>query len=195
MTPAKSRQGGFTLLELLVGLVVLGFIMAGLSQATRYGLRATTAQQRLYDGRAELDAVDRTLRLLIGRIDPGNLHSGPALVGSAARMTFVSALPESVTGSAAGEANIALGLDGGHTLVIHWTAHVHATALSPPAPAAAELLRAVARVEFAYWRDGWQESWDQSQLPRLIRIRLTFPPGDLRHWPDIVIASVRQKAE
>ena len=47
-----ARQAGFTLLEILVALVVLGILLVGLSQATRFGIlwppivRAARSRQR-----------------------------------------------------------------------------------------------------------------------------------------------------
>jgi len=29
-------------------------------------------------------------------------------------------------------------------------------------------------------------------LPRLIRVRLEFPPNDPRHWPDIIASPMRE---
>lgn len=182
------------MLELLVGLVVLGFILAGLTQGVRYGLRASDAQARLADGRSELDAVDRTLRRLLSGADPGNSHDPPSLQGGPARLAFVSELPAAVAGGAGQEADVALGVDGAHRLLLRWTLHRHAARIGPPpAPQEAELLRGVDHVEIAYWLNGWQSSWTQAALPALIRVRIVFQPDDPRHWPDIVAAPLRQR--
>ena len=164
------RQAGFTLLELLVGLVVLGFILAGLTQGVRYGRRMWA------------DA------------DPGNSHDPPTLQGGPARVAFVSALPAGVTGLLGQEADLGLGVDGAHRLVLRWTPHLHAqrTGALPP-PQEAELLRGVDHLDVSYWRNGWQGEWSEPTLPALIRLRIVFGPDDPRHWPDIVVAPVRQR--
>ena len=191
--PLRSSGAGFTLLELLVGLVVLGFILAGLTQGVSYGLRASSAQARLVDGRGELDAVDRALRRLLAEADPGNSHDPPLLQGGPARLAFVSTLPAAVAG-AGQEADIALGVDGAHRLMLHWTPHLHAQRIGPPpAPQEAELLRGVDHLEIAYWLNGWQSSWTRATLPELIRVRIVFGADDPRHWPDIVAAPLRQR--
>ncbi len=189
------RQAGFTLLELLVGLVVLGFILAGLSQGVRYGLRVSDTQARLSDGRSELDAVDRALRRLIVQTDPGTAHGGPTLQGSPGRLTLVSQLPTAATGFVTRQADIAIGVDAARRLVLRWTPHLHAQRFGPAPPAEeVELLRGVERLELAYWGGAWRTSWDAATLPQLVRLRVVFPPGDPRHWPDIVAAPLRHRA-
>jgi general secretion pathway protein J len=58
------------------------------------------------------------------------------------------------------------------------------------------LLPGIQAVELAYFgkarserEPGWHRQWTgEAQLPRLVRIRVTFPPGDARVWPELVIA-------
>lgn len=186
------RQAGFTLLELLVGLVVLGFILAGLTQGVRYGLRATDAQARLVAGRGELDAVDRALRRLLTQAAPASARGASTMLGSEGRIGFVSVLPGAVMGFVGQEADVALGVNTARRLVLRWSPHLHAKRLGPaPPPQEAEILRGVERIELAYWKDGWRAAWDERDLPALVRLRIVFPEGDARHWPDIVAAPVR----
>lgn len=196
----SRRDAGFTLLEILVALVVLGFLMLGLTQGTRFGLQALTAQGRLLDERAELDAVDRTLRWLIERMDPGGPNQAPEIQGGRGTLAFTSELPAAAAG-AARLADVALVLTGGQ-LVLRWTRRLNAVRLGPPpAPQEAELLRGVERIELAYWRratkdnpvSGWIEVWSEQVLPDLVRIRLVFPASDRRRWPDIVVAPFRER--
>src|SRR5262249_53375508 len=60
-----SRQTGFTLLEMLVSLVVLGFLVVGLTQGVRAGLRLWDAQTLRIGETGELDAGARVLRALL----------------------------------------------------------------------------------------------------------------------------------
>jgi general secretion pathway protein J len=62
------RQSGFTLLEMLVALVVLGFLMVGLTQGLRAGLTMWGAQTRRVGETADLDAGARVLRRILGGI-------------------------------------------------------------------------------------------------------------------------------
>jgi len=186
----RRRDGGFTLLELLVALVVLGFILAGLSQGVRYGLRATDSQARTLAERSELDAVDRALRRLIEQMDPGTARDGASVQGSAGRLVFVSELP-AASGLPTRRVDIALGVDGARRLVLRATPRPAGKPFGPPPlPIETELLRDVDHIEFSYLArgpaPGWTSSWSVKDLPFLVRLRVVFPPGDRRHWPDIV---------
>ena len=65
---ASTQQAGFTLLELLVVVVVLGLLIVGLSQGVRAGLALWNAQSRRTDETSELDAAARVLRSLLSGI-------------------------------------------------------------------------------------------------------------------------------
>jgi len=184
------QQQGFTLLELLVALVVLGFLVAGLSEGVRYGVRAAGAQARLIDGRSELDATDRTLRSLLAQADPGNAHA-PALTGGPGGVAFTTRLPAGA--DRGGPADVALRVEGGR-LMLRWMPHRYGVPFAPAQNAQTiELLRGVEGLEAAYWSGSWRREWAERDLPALIRLRLVFPPGDPRHWPDIVVAPMRQR--
>jgi general secretion pathway protein J len=47
----KTRDAGYTLLEMLVALVVFGLVMAGIAQSFRFGLTAWSAAPRITAGR------------------------------------------------------------------------------------------------------------------------------------------------
>jgi general secretion pathway protein J len=53
------------------------------------------------------------------------------------------------------------------------------------------LLHGVESIDFAYFDRsglGWRPEWrSQPFLPALVRVRLAFPRGDQRRWPDLVI--------
>lgn len=197
----RGGAAGFTLLELLVGLVVFGFILAGLAGGVRYGLRAADSQTRLVDRTGELDAVDRALRRLLVEADPGTSRGGATLIGTLSeagggRISFVSVLPAAVSGFVGQEADVALGVGADRRLVLRWSPHRHVRRVGAvPAVQEAEILRGVERLEVGYWKDGWRTSWDEAALPGLVRLRIVFPAGDVRHWPDIVVAPVRRRIQ
>lgn len=189
---AQQWAAGFTLLEILVALVVLGFLLAGLAQGTRFGLRAWDMQGRMVDARGELDAVDRTLRGLIAQANPGSSEVPTPLTGTARAIVFTSDLPQALAGQ---RADMSLTVDGAHRLLLRWTPHRHVRQLGPPpTPQQTELLRGVARLEIGYWAaggvGGWAAAWSATALPALVRIRIVFEDGDPRHWPDIVAGTM-----
>jgi general secretion pathway protein J len=197
----RARQSGFTLLEVLVAVTVLGLLMIGLSQGVRTGFAFWAAQSRRSGETAELDATARVLRSLLTGIPvppaavpgTGQVSSGTSFEGRADRLTFVGDLPTGFGDNR--RADITIELRSGR-LVLDWTAHRHElSSVPPPVPAEAELTRGVDGLEFAYWGDpsgtgaaAWVAQWDGPGLPKLIRVRLSFLKGDGRRWPDLVAA-------
>ncbi len=218
MRSTTSNAAGFTLLEVLVAVVILGFLMLGLAQGTRFGLTAWAAQDRLIGEHADLDAVDRALRSLVERMDSGTARNPAAVSGTAAGLVFTSVLPTvafqagappgSTTGGTEGgaqegtRADMLLTVDPKHELVLRWTPHLHALRLGPPPlPRTEVLLRGVERLDLSYWAParrsgagggasagGWTRAWNDRKLPGLVRLRFVFVPDDRRRWPDIVAA-------
>ena len=92
---------GFTLLEMLVVLIVLGFLMLGLNQGVRTGLGFWTVQSRQIGNTAELDTTARILRMLLtglpiapaAAINPGAAPMALSFAGAADHLTFVGDLP------------------------------------------------------------------------------------------------------
>ncbi len=188
---AITRSNGFTLLEVLVALAIFGLILTGLTQSVRYGLRARQSQARVSDSYGDLDATSRTLRHMIEVMDPGDGADLPPIVASNDRLEFITTLPDSTGTLPVRRVEAALLVDRGHRLVLRWRPHLHAERLGPDAPpTVTELLPGVARLEFSFWRParGWVTAWQYADLPALVRVRLVFPPGDPRHWPDVVAA-------
>lgn len=197
---ASGRQAGFTLLEILVVLVVLGLLLVGLTQGVRAGLTMWEAQSRRVASTAELDAAARVLRALLSGIAPppaaglGSVSTNPPeFKGSATNLVFVGDLPTGL--GTTQRADITLELSQGR-LVLRWTPHRHELVISPaPPPTVTELIRNIERLDLAYWGSpspgqtaGWQEQWDGPGIPELIRVRLGFGKDDRRRFPDLIAA-------
>jgi general secretion pathway protein J len=116
------------------------------------------------------------------------------LVGAPEVCEMVTLLPASPGGGHAGPAAVRLEVDAAHRLVLRWVPAPHVIWFRPPPLQETVLLDRVERIEFAYWKEAaggggaWQRSWNDSAAPSLVRLRIVFPRGDPRRWPDIVAA-------
>ena len=195
-----ARQSGFTLLDVLVALVVLGLLMVGLTQGVRAGLALRQAQIQRLSETAELDAAMRLLRTLLTRLPvvPGGFRvlateNGDGFRGEADRVSFVGDLPTGLGRTR--RADLTLYLHNGR-LVLSWTPHRHQRSLAArQRPTETELVQGVERLDLAYWGSpgkgqpaSWEARWGRLDAPELIRLRLGFPKGDRRRWPDLITA-------
>ncbi len=186
----RRTQAGFTLMEVLVALAILGLLLVGLSQGTRFGILAWRRQADAVAQRDQIDAVDRTLRQLL-------THVALRDSGETGKLTFTGELPMAVA-LATRRADMELLVDEEHRLTLRWVPKPHEVSLAPPAdPTDTVLLRDVERLDIAYWRDadattgepaGWTDDWPGGNPPRLIKLTLAFRPGDHRDWPAIIVA-------
>lgn len=197
MRNEPRHDAGFTLLEIIVALVVLGVLLATLSQGVHFGFAAVGRQdQTLRTGEA-LQAADRTLRRLIEQMYPGTERDAAKLRGRAHAAAFTSSLPIGHDGEPS-SADISLMVDHDGRLILSWLPHLHAQLLqAAPAPHVAVLLDNVAALQLSYWSDSarqWSRDWNENTLPDLVRIRIEFPAPDKRRWTDIVEAPAREQA-
>jgi general secretion pathway protein J len=193
----RRQDSGFTLLETLVALVVLGLLVVGLTHGVSTGLALWQAQSRRIGEAADLDAAARTLRNLLTGIPTtpnGDAAAGAATFeGSTSRLHLVGDLPTGL--GTTQRADIDLELRRGQ-LVLSWIPHRHEiSSAPPPKPVETGLVRGVAQVALAYWGAAapdqpaaWQGQWQGPQLPELIRVRVAFAKSDRRHWPDLIAA-------
>ena len=192
MTPVPHARSptGFTLIEVLVALAVLGLVLGVLSAGIRFGLLADGRGTSLTDRTADFDVVDRTLRRVIEGMDPGDDADPAPFVGVGDRMECITTMP--ADGSAADRhMRASVLVDDTHRLILRWRPYLRARPLlRPPPPTTSELLSNVSRIDLAFWRPGvgWVSAWHSADLPTLVRVRLRFPAGDPRRWPDIVAA-------
>ena len=196
----RARESGFTLLEILVAVVLLGLLVIGLTQGVRTGVNLWTAQARRSAETAELDATARVLRNVLTSIPVlAAAASGTAPVpigfkGEPNRIVLVGELPTGFGSTQRADITIELNLG---RVVISWVPHRHENPSgAAPVPVETELIAKVEDLQFAYWGPAapnspaaWLPQWDLPGLPGLIRVRVRLPKGDLRHWPDLVVAS------
>ena len=246
MTGSARRAAGFTLLELLVAMTVLGVLTALLATGLSFGTRIWEREQNQLERWAELQMVQDLVRRTLGDAWPlksptsAGTEAGSesiAFVGTDSSVEFVGPPPaQSLVGGVYQYGLLSRSGPGGVTLVLTWrlrdpeatqqkgkgrgvrarrnesTARARrneSTARTRRNESTARtrrnettdgkevlLLDHLANAEFSYFGasdDGakprWHDRWrDASKLPLLVRVHVTFPPGDRRIWPELVIA-------
>ncbi|MBV9551837.1 MAG: prepilin-type N-terminal cleavage/methylation domain-containing protein [Alphaproteobacteria bacterium] len=191
------NDSGFTLLEILIALAVLGLLVAGLVQGMRTAFAMWSAQTRAIDDATDTDAAARVLRRLLASMQPvspngfaaGTTHA-PVLAGEPTRAYFVGDLPSGLGESRRADVTIER---RGDRVVLDWLPRDTTAGQTGPSSRAADLLRGVAALRFAYWQPGdaggaWLDHWQQPTLPKLVRVQIDFDAGDRRRWPDLIAA-------
>ncbi|MCW8305954.1 prepilin-type N-terminal cleavage/methylation domain-containing protein [Acidiphilium sp. PA] len=187
------REAGFTLLEMMVALVVLGLLLVGLAQGVGFGLGSYARQSAVLAQAGRRVAVDRALRRLITEARPGQAAGGAHV------LHLITLLPEAVAGEDRWiDATIVV--DRRHDLILVWSPHRAGVALRPAAPPRVErLARAVQRLDVGYWwprtvfgAPVWRTRGPAGGLPRLIRLRIVGIGHHHRsapvRWPALIAA-------
>ena len=198
-------QAGFTLVELLVAMVLLGMISVALFGGIRLGARSWAAGHERLEQINEIEAAQGVLRLLLGQarrvalFDAGRRRDAVSFTGRPDEVYFAAPLPaHRGLGGAHGFAlRVSKRANGSH-LVLSWRLQRPET---PPSAAGdfedeAVLLDNVRDVSIAYFgapeddrAPEWLENWEGVDgVPRLVRLTVEFEPDSGRYWPPLTIA-------
>lgn len=184
------RMNGFTFIEVLVTIVVLGLLGTSLFQGTRLGLAAWATTARRQHDLMLKEAAEQLLRDIISRMIR-RVDGTTSLTGTQGSMAFYSRSREptpimQATRLADGQTAIAIGLDASHRLLLR--------ELIADRDKFQEtvLLNDVVRLTIGYWRaDSWLSEWRSVDLPRLVRIEYRLQGREGRQWPPMIIAVPR----
>jgi general secretion pathway protein J len=191
-----------TLVEVLVALALLSLLSAGLVASFRVG-------HRTYDRLVEVDrahwdvaVAQRFLRDTLESAYPFEPDAGAGsrvagLEGSPQRLVVTA--PGSLSDQATGLRRFSFFLqpraDGYEDLVAVSELDRNGRAASTAESKARAPETVVARVESVEWsfleraeEGAWQSNWDAQRLPTLVRLKVVFPAGDSRRWPDLIVA-------
>jgi general secretion pathway protein J len=200
------RARGFTLVELLIAMALIGLLTALLFGALHYTAQTAARGTALLDRASDLATTARFLRSALADARPlpegadgvdgvdGSSRDTVAFSGRADRVALVGVPPPQLASSGFYRIEIALDLKK-HVLKARWSPLLPDDAVTDAAvPPLSDLLAGVVRAEFGYfgaYRDAvtpvWHDTWeDQSALPRLVRLRIGFEDGT--EAPALVIA-------
>jgi general secretion pathway protein J len=205
------QSRGFTLLEMLIGLVLVGFVMVLLFAGLRLGIRSWDAGEARNEASAQRMLVVNFLRRTLEQATPlrWKLEGVDALAFSGASDSLDFYGPIAARSGLSGNQLLSLRLqdapdhsdspdspDSGGDLVLFWRFHdPRKPGFTPLDEAESKVLaQRVRAFELAYfgaestaaeaqWHDQWR---DKLALPRLIRLRLTLADGEV--WSEIVVA-------
>jgi general secretion pathway protein J len=183
------------LLEIIVALVVLGFVLAGLAQATRFGIAAWGLETRMADNAAALERMDRVLRRLIEQASPPVAADDKPFDGQEHRLVFMTLMPDEPQTRPIRHAQVSIGVDDRHRLVLRWQPHPNATLIGKEPPMQEVVLaEGMQRIDLAYRQsanDGgkWAKTWADSALPSVVQIHFVLANGQHR-WPDMAVPTM-----
>ncbi len=204
----SSTQRGFTLLELLISLSLLGLILVLLFGGLRLSVRSWDSVQKKVDTLNSVRSVESFLRREMEGIYPYRWKAGVpqrfAFVGERHKLHFVAPLPSRIGGG--GLYAVALELEqtgnGRRLTWKHLPVDPSMQDFSTLAPVkemqlvGAEL-NEVEDIWLSYFgretdavAPRWVDRWDSvATMPLLIRIQVRFADGS--EWPDFVVAPMR----
>jgi prepilin-type N-terminal cleavage/methylation domain-containing protein len=172
-----DRRAGFTLLEVLVSLTILGLILVALTNGVRFAGQAWERQERGAGKRGDTDAVQNILRTLIA--------GGTQFNGTAGALQFVGEMPQGL--ARGGLYDIELHSEG-DGLMLSWKPHFKGA--SKDNSASTEMGRGIEAVSLAYYYGG-SKSWDDmthEKGPPPDLIRVIFRAAHLANLPPLLVA-------
>jgi prepilin-type N-terminal cleavage/methylation domain-containing protein len=188
------NQRGYSLVELLVVLALMGLIAVAMSGGIRFGTRVWERTGAQVETQEQMQGAQALLRAVLSRTAPRLfdpvLAAQETFAGSPNQMSFIATMPPALGGSGLARFTLqASPSDDGVALQIAWT---------PERGERTErrqvLLRGARAISFAYAKvepgsgPQWSESWASDLgMPALVRIRADFAQSATHHWPELIV--------
>jgi len=202
--PCRERrcsQAGFTLLEALVALVLLSLLTMALTAGLRLGIDAWTRGSTHADELSRTLAVQSLLRELLGQAYPYFVSSGPTrgyvdFDGTNSSLVLLAPTPVALGATGRSRFRLSITKRQGLSDLIMTSQPELGSADAGSVIQPRTLLAGTASIEFGYFgglgsESGprWYDHWNgQAALPQLVGIHVSFPQGDARVWPDLVVS-------
>ena len=192
---------GFTVLELLVAMTLLIALSLLLFSGLRFGARAWDRAEADRSNTEDSGVVQSFLRRELTDaypdiVTPDISRREADFEGMINSLNFIAPAPAAL--AQAGFSQFALHVvvrDGENELDMDSRFELSREDFPSPV-GSVTLLRGFRRLSFAYFgaekpfdAPAWHDTWTHhASLPQLIRLRVEFPDGDRRSWPDLVVA-------
>jgi general secretion pathway protein J len=192
-------EAGFTLVELLVALSLLSLVATALFASLRLGIVAWGRSIAHVEGAEHITFAQNFLRRSIADAYPlfsltGVNRGQVAFEGTATSLKLLAPSPMVLGGGGRSWLTLLLDQHDQRTDLVMITQLELADAQAAP-QLKRPLITNVQRVVFGYygrsrgertaqWRGQWMR---EATLPELVRIRVEYPQGDARVWPELVV--------
>jgi len=191
-----EHEAGFTLLELLVAIALLGLLSVALLGSTRFGIQVWARSENAMANLNRVRHVQTMLTEELTRAYPMFVASGSseahvAFDGDADSVTFLT--PDQSLPGALTRVRIAISSNDAETVL------TRSSTLELSASSSTEktvLLQRVKAVSLSYFGSDkidvpptWRNTWhNEARLPSLIRIRVAFADKTAGFWPELMVA-------
>ena len=195
----RSRESGFTLIEVLVALTLFGLVLAILVGAVGFGLRGSrvveAASERINQVRNTQTLLRRYLESARPLVWTGGPEARLAFEGAADSVNFIAPMPP--WGIDGGPYQVHLAQEGDRLILSRRIAAGVADGFDfSRYTETSVLLAGIRSFRVTYFgdREGspraqWTPTWQSASfLPRLVRLQVDFGPEGQGTWPDLVVA-------
>ncbi|MBT5230815.1 MAG: prepilin-type N-terminal cleavage/methylation domain-containing protein [Methylococcales bacterium] len=198
------KQSGFTLLEVLIAMTLLGLLMVMLYQTLNLGSSSWNASEKRIAQVSKMRDAYRFIRKQIQRIKPTGDFQGPEeerkFVGREKRLTFVSNVPDNVglSGPALHTLEVEDGAEGLQLRLKMALDHPDSewvlTSVTDSDEEGYVLIAGASHIQFSYFgarnlgnKPEWFDQWEGENVPSLIRLKVDFESSVIA-WPDLLVA-------
>ena len=189
-------DAGFTLVEMLVALALIGIAAMMMAAGFASGERVWRSAELRAAGGQDVESAQTLIRDRIERLRPVTRFEASTafadIDGDDDRLDFIALPPDAER--PAPMQRYRLSLSDAGDLILASTGAL-AMAGGQDQPRRTVMLRRVRAMQISYFGADpsggaplWQSQWSRRETPpQLVRVRLSFGPGDLRTWPELIM--------